>query len=178
MSFQVRRPFQRLSTSRGRKWREGLALFILLVVSVALQGALSSGLGWSSFRPDLVLVVVVFWRLKKGLGGSLIVGLGGGLLGDVFSAGMLGLGAVSLAVVVGVVVLTCRAFYREHFSTKIVMVGGSCLISSFVYFLLLGIFRSPPSWGWAWKEMVWPHLWQTTLVAPFWLWVSQKVVIE
>ena len=176
MSYPVRRPFQRLSTSRGRRWKAGLALFTLLVISVALQGALSSSLVYGGFRPDLVLIVVVFWGLKKGWGGALVAGLGGGILGDAFSAGMLGSGAISLAIAGSVVVLVSRSLYRRHFSTKLVLVAGSCLISSLVYYLLLTLFRTPPPWTWVWKEVIWPHFWQTVLIAPIWLWVAGKVM--
>jgi len=178
MSYPVRRPFQRLSTARGRRWREGLALFTLLVISIALQGALSSAFLSGGFRPDLVLIVVVSWGLKKGWKGGLVAGLSGGFLGDAFSAGMLGSGAISLAVAGSLVVLLSRPLYRKHFSTKIVLVAGSCLISSLVYYLLLILFRTPPPGPWVWKEVIWPHFWQTVLIAPAWLWVAGKVMGE
>lgn len=151
-------------------------LLLLLLASVTIQGSLSKIGGLDNFRPDLVLIVVVFWALKQGPAGGWFAGMGGGWLSDLFSAGMLGLGSLSRAVTGVMVVVSSHPLYRDHFSTKIVLVAAASVVSGFLYYLLLIVFSTPPPWPWAWREALWPPIWQTTLISPLWLWVAGKVL--
>ncbi len=176
MSIRVRRPLQRSLPARGRKWKESAVLALLILASAIVQGSLPAIRGLGNFRPDLVLIVVVYWALKRGAGAAWFVGLLGGGLSDLFSAGLFGLGAVSQGLAAVAVVLSSRPLYREHLSSKVVMVILAALVNSLVYYLLLVIFSTPPPWAAVWRGAIWPHLWQTALVSPLWLWLAEKTV--
>ena len=140
-----------------------------------VQGSFSFAIGAVHFRPDLVLIVVVFLNVKRGFGSGWLTALAAGFLEDIFSAGMLGLGAISLALSVRGVAWICRSLYREHFRTQIVMVILAVAANNLIYYLLLGIFRTLPSWSWAWSGAIWPSIWQTALAAPAWLWLTGRI---
>lgn len=169
MTITVRRPIHHYSPAREIRWRRRSILAIILLVSAVLQGAGGGSGVLFHFRPDLVLIVVVCWSLREGPGGGWRAGAAGGLLSDLFSAGMLGGNALSLAAAGWLAALASRSLYRGHLTTKIVMVAFAALASGVIYYLLLVLFRSPPPWPASWRLILWPRLWQTTLISPLWL---------
>lgn len=166
MTITVRRPIHHYSPSREIRWRRRSILGMLLLVSAILQGAGGGSGILFHFRPDLVLIVVVCWSLREGPRGGWWAGAAGGLLSDLFSAGLLGGNALSLAAAGWLTALASRSLYRGHLTTRIVMVALAALVSGAVYYLLLVLFRSPPAWPAAWRLILWPRLWQTTLISP------------
>lgn len=176
MTFTVRRPFHHYSPTREKRWRRRAILSLLILASAVLQGA-GGGAGiFFHFRPDLVLIVVVCWSLRRGPAGGWWVGLGGGLLSDVFTGGIIGLRALSLGTAGWLVALGSRSLYRGHLSTRVLMVLLAVLIDGLIYYLLLEIFGDPPEWAAAWRDIIWPRLWQTALIAPFWLLAAERLL--
>lgn len=171
MSITVRRPVHHFSPNWGRKWRLRFILFFLLLASTIIQGA-GGSVVFFSFRPDLVLIIVVYWALKKGPSGGWFVGMVGGFMTDLFSSGMLGLHTLTLATIGLLVSFSSNPLYRTHLSTRVVMVGVSSAIYNILYYLLLLIFADPPSWSYVWKAVLLPSLWQTILVSPLWFWLT------
>jgi len=171
MSITVRRPVHHFSPNRGRIWRNRFILFSLLLVSVIIQGAAGSVV-FFSFRPDLVLIIVVYWALKKGPSSGWFVGMAGGFMTDLFSSGRMGLHTLALAMVGLLVASSSTPLYRTHLSTRVVMVGIASVIYNILYYLFLLVFDVPPSWNYAWKAVLVPAAWQTILIAPIWLWLA------
>ena len=176
MSVSVRRPIILAASSRARVFRERGLFFLLLFGTVLLQSALPAALGAGWFRPDLLLVLVVFWNATRSPGEGWSAALLGGLIGDVFSAGRLGMGAVSLAAGARAAVLLCRSLQSERLGTKVLMVAIASLVSSGAHYLLLIVFQSQPSASWALREAIWPHLWQTVVIAPLWWRMGEKAL--
>lgn len=178
MSVVARRPIVFAASSRARVYRERGLLFLLLLAAVLIRSGLPSALGVGWFRPDLVLVLVVYRSATRPPAEGWLAALLGGFLSDIFSAGRLGLGAVSLAAGARTAVWLCRSLQAGHLGTKALMIAITSLIGSAVYYLLLCIFRQQPSVGWAIRETVWPSLWQTMLVFPPVWRVCEKVFPE
>lgn len=166
MTVAVRRPIVLAASSRARAYRERGLFFVLLFAAVLLQSGLPLALGAGWLRPDLVLILVVFRNATRSPAEGWTAAILGGLLGDIFSAGRLGLGSVALAAGARTAVWLCRSFQSGHFGTKALMIAIASLIASAVYYLLLAVFRQVPPIGWALKEAAWPALWQTLLVSP------------
>ena len=176
MSFNVRRPFHGFVSSREIRWRERFLLFLLLLGSALIQSSFSAVTQLYMFRPDLLLIVVVFWSLKKGAPSGFYTGLCAGLIGDIFSVGMLGLYSVSLGLVGFLVALGSHPLYRGHITTRLLMVALGAFISGITYYLLLTVFSAAPPWPLAWSSAIWPGIWQTVLIAPLWLWLTARVL--
>lgn len=169
MSITVRRPFHHFSPARGRQWRRRFILFLLLLASVLIQGAWGSAGFLFGFRPDLVLIIVVYWALNEGPAAGWLVGMTGGLMADLFSAGLFGLHSLALAATGLLVALSSNPLYRVHLTTRVVMVAVASLVCGLSYYLLLFVFAEPVDWAPAWRYVLWPSIWQTTLVSPLWL---------
>jgi rod shape-determining protein MreD len=171
MSVTVRRPVHHFSPLRGRRWRLRFILFLLLLASVIIQGAVGSVV-FFSFRPDLVLIIVVYWALKKGPSSGWFVGMAGGFMTDLFSSGRMGLHTLALATIGLLVASSSTPLYQTHLSTRVVMVGIASVIYNILYYLFLLVFAEPPSWNYVWKAVLVPSAWQTILIAPIWLWLT------
>ena len=172
MSITVRRPIHHFIPTRARQWRRRFTLFLLLLSSVLIQGAWGGAGFFFDFRPDLVLVVVVYWSLREKPAAGWMVGMTGGLMADLFSAGVLGLHSLSMAATGLLISLSSNPLYRVHLTTRIVMVAVSSLVCGLMYYLLLFIFAQSVPWSSAWRDMLWPSIWQTTLISPLWLWLT------
>jgi rod shape-determining protein MreD len=169
MSITIRRPIHHYSPAREIRWRRRAVLGLILLVSAVLQGA-GGGAGiFFYFRPDLVLIVVVCWSLQEGPAGGWWAGLAGGFLIDLFTAGVLGLHSLSLAAAGWLAALASSSLYRGHLTTRVLMVAVAALAAGVIYYLLLLLFGAPPSWSSAWRQILWPRFWQTTLFSPLWL---------
>jgi len=176
MTFTVRRPIHHYSPTREKRWRRRAILSLLLLASAVFQGAGGGSGVIFHFRPDLVLIVVVYWSLRQGPSGGWWAGLGGGLLSDIFTGGILGLRSLSLGTAGWLVSWGSRSLYRGHLSTRILMVLLAVLADGSVYYLLLLVFGDPPAWSAAWRDIIWPRLWQTGLIAPVWLILSDRLL--
>jgi rod shape-determining protein MreD len=176
MPITVRRPIHHYSPTREIRWRRRVVLGLILLVSAVLQGA-GGGAGiFFYFRPDLVLIVVVSWSLTEGAAGGWWAGMAGGFFLDLFTAGPLGLHTLSLAVAGWLAARASSSLYRGHLTTRILMVAAAALAAGGIYYLLLFLFGSPPAGSSAWRQIIWPRLWQTTLFSPFWLLVAGRLL--
>lgn len=176
MSFTVRRAIHHYSPAREIRWRRRAILGLLLAASAVLQGA-GGGAGiFFSFRPDLVLIVVVSWSLIEGPAGGWWAGLAGGFLTDIFTAGGMGLHTLSLGAAGWLAAAASGSLYRGHLTTRILMVAVAALAAGLGYFLLLNFFGTSPSWASAWRRLLWPRIWQTALFSPVWLAISDRLL--
>jgi len=167
--FQVRRAFYHPAPSGRGRWRVFLLLAFFLLFSVLLQSLLGIGLGVGGFRPNLVLIAAVYWALRSRGPSWVWVALAAGLLLDGFSSARPGLGLIEMLFTCGLVVLVTRPLLRDSAAVTVLAVLGAALISPLIYYLLLAIFASAPSFSAAWRRAIWPHFWQTAVAAPVWL---------
>lgn len=176
MSFTVRRPIHHYSPTREKRWHRRAILSLLIIISAVIQ-SVGGGAGvLFHFRPDLVLIIVICWTLQQGPVGGWWAGLGGGLLSDIFTGGRFGFRALSLGISCWLVSLVSRSLYRGHLTTRILMVLFAVLIDGLIYYLLLLIFQDPPEWTAAWRDIIWPRLWQTVLISPLWLLPAERLL--
>ncbi|MFH1038911.1 MAG: rod shape-determining protein MreD [PVC group bacterium] len=176
MNITVRRPIHHFIPARGRKWRVRFVLFLFFLAAVVIQGSAGKSGLLFDFRPDLVLIVVVYWSLQEGLTAGWFSGMAGGFLADLFSAGVLGLHSLTLAATGMLAAFFSSSLYRGHLTTRVVMVAAASGVNGLLYYLLLVIFSSPPAWSAAWRDVIWPAVWQTTLVSPLWLWLTDRAL--
>lgn len=169
MIREYRNPIQRLETGRGKKLRRTAVLGVLLLLSAVTQSAAGAAFFNYNFRPDLVLIVCLWYTLRRGGWNGWGVGIAGGLVKDLFSLGHLGLGIFSLGGACAFAWLISRPFDRAHPVTLVAMTAAAALCASMIYFILSAAFRGPVSWSDAWIGAIRPHLWQTTVASAVWL---------
>jgi len=76
-----------------------LIFFVVLVLALLVQLTVAPEIAIGTVRPDVLLVVTVCWALFEGPGQGALFGFWGGLLEDVFSTAVLGVGAFAKTVI-------------------------------------------------------------------------------
>lgn len=85
-------------------------LLIALAVAVVLQASVVPFLGSGAFRPDLVVLVLIFFAARRGAYLGIITGFATGLIIDSLTAGFLGLSSFCYSTVA---FLVGKAFYSD-----------------------------------------------------------------
>ena len=121
---------------------KNLGIFIVLAsVAFILQaGVLAwSGLQWG--RPDLLLVLVVFWSWQRGWKEGVPVGFTVGLVNDMLFSPLLGLSALSLSLVGYVAGELRERVYEQNILLLLMTMGLSSLVGEFSLSLVSYLFR-------------------------------------
>lgn len=96
-------------------------------------------LSLSGVMPDLMLLVVVSWSLRRGTGEGLLWALGGGLLLDLLSGGPFGVATISLALCSVVVGLGEFNISRDSLWLPVVASALATVVYSLVYWAILQV---------------------------------------
>jgi len=117
-----------------------LVFALLLGLALLLESTLLQFVRVAGVRPDLVLVLVVFYAIINGSKEGAFWGFMGGLAKDFLSGYYLGLNALSLAVIGYLVGLGHTRLFREsHYVLAGVTFLATVLVEVFRYLLILGL---------------------------------------
>ncbi|MBE3036683.1 MAG: rod shape-determining protein MreD, partial [Candidatus Atribacteria bacterium] len=72
---------------------------VIIIVALVIQLTLINLVTILGVKPDLIMVVVVVFSLRKGEKEGIISGFTSGLLQDIFSTGLLGINALAKTVI-------------------------------------------------------------------------------
>ena len=98
-----------------------LPFLIVAYLVVAVQFALASVLGWGSWTPNLVLLLVIFVGMHAPLEPAMVAGLILGLMHDVVASHGIGTYALGYAVVAAIAVQLRGVMYSDHVVTHVMM---------------------------------------------------------
>lgn len=147
-------------------WRIGL-LIILTVIFFFLEYMLFDFLGrW--FKPNLLILLVIFFNVALGTRFGLYTALGAGILKDSFSTGPFGVYLISFVLCNYVVTLVKKFFFYE------VRSGVLRILLAFVFSVLHGVLvylfyslREGVDFYEAWVFIILPEVVVTTLLSPY-----------
>jgi len=137
---------------------------VLLAVAVFLQVVLVPYIEILYWRPDLVLIVLVLFSVQFGQAAGSTAGFVVGLVGDMLSAHIIGLGAL-VKTVAGFLAVTFSRFFQEHgqFVFTLMLTG---FVHDAIYFFVDTLGK-----GFSWQLIIFvyilPRLFYTTLVGAF-----------
>jgi len=118
-----------------------LTILIALVLQITILDLIA--IGW--VRPNLLLIVTVFYAISGGSRRGLATGIFAGALADIFSAGPMGLNTVAL----GVCGYLCGYFagvvYKDNTFTQAVMCAIAGLIYALIYLTGMAVLLRPVS---------------------------------
>ena len=117
----------------------GLAIALAVAVQTTLARFVVPGLA----AVDLVLVVVVYVALRSGPVSGLLAGTLGGLVQDVLSSGIVGIGGLAKTVVGFVTGVIAAQFIVAHVFSRILMFVGATLLHATVFFGLYALVEAP-----------------------------------
>lgn len=144
-----------------------LIMTILFFISLVLQSTLFSHLTVAGVKPDLVLVLVVFYALFQGPQEGALVGLIGGLLQDMMFGQYIGLNALANLVIGYLIGLLERKIYKENLLIPtIILFLSTFLHETILYFLRLAI-ELPTNYFTFIKSVVFSTAVYNSCLAPF-----------
>jgi rod shape-determining protein MreD len=122
--------------------REALFLFLIVLGSVVLQIAVLPVFVISSFKPDLLLIIMVFLGLRGSFASGTPLAWFLGLIKDSFSGVYLGLNAFSFLLIFFVIRSTSDRLYADSPGLFVLAVCTASLACSALNLLLLLMFTS------------------------------------
>lgn len=114
-----------------QKW----LLFGLVIIALILQSTVLELVRFY-VKPDLVLILVVFFALLQGTRQGFLLGLAVGLLEDLLIGRYLGLHSLTMALTAGTVGLLEDKVFKENLLVPVIVVFGATLLRGG---LLLGV---------------------------------------
>ncbi|KKL75055.1 hypothetical protein LCGC14_2058690, partial [marine sediment metagenome] len=121
-------------------------IFIFLVIFVLiLQGVLIGRIQLRWGRPDLPLILLIFWAWHNNWKQGLIAGFIIGLLVDILFFPLLGLNAFSLALVGFLVAEMRERVYQDNVIFFILLIGAATVLNGIILSFWLLVFNISPS---------------------------------
>jgi rod shape-determining protein MreD len=137
--------------------RNGLALLVL-IVAVVLQTSVLPIHVAAPFKPDLLLVAMVYLALRVPVAQGAFLAWGLGLVKDVFSGLYLGLNAFTFLIIFLVIQSISDLLYAESGELFVVTVSAATLACVTVDLILLLMLTSTPGIGYSMISGLLPHL--------------------
>ncbi|MCP4650055.1 MAG: rod shape-determining protein MreD [PVC group bacterium] len=125
---------------RFRTIKFAVIAYLVLVFQASLISCISLG----SVKPDLVLLLVIFFSLYRGLRQGMYCGMILGLGVDVLSGGIVGINSLILGSVGFFCGLLSDRLYKNHFLTKILVPCTASIFSIISYYILASNFYRLP----------------------------------
>jgi len=121
-------------------------IFVFLVILVLiLQGVLIGRIQLRWGRPDLPLVLLIFWAWHNNWKQGLIAGFIIGLLVDILFFPLLGLNAFSLALVGFLVAEIRERVYQDNVIFFVLLIGAATVLNGIILSFWLLVFNISPS---------------------------------
>jgi len=121
-----------------------LRFFLISYLVVVVQSTLINSVSLGLIKPDIVLLLVVFYGLYNGLRRGLLYGLVMGLCVDALSSGIVGVNVFILASIGAACGFLQERVYTRHFLTKVLVSFFAVIFSMLSYFFIAtNFFRLP-----------------------------------
>lgn len=142
-----------------------IAAILLLVMTVVLQTSVLPVHLAGHFKPDLLLVAMVYLALRSSSTSGALLAWGLGLIKDVFSGLYLGLNAFSFLLIFLVIKNISDLLYAESGELFVVTVSAATLACVTVNLLLLLMLTSTPGISYSITASLLPHLFANAFAA-------------
>lgn len=140
----------------------------IIVVALVIQLTLINSVTILGLKPDLIMVVVVVFSLRKGEKEGTISGFASGLLQDIFSTSLLGINALAKTVIGFTCGILKEEIFHEHILFIIpVITFIASFMQSILIFLLLRAFGIEYKLAWSLKQIALPEALYSSLLSPF-----------
>ena len=145
--------------------RASLLLFCLVLASIIAQVSLVPVFVIPPFKPDLLLVIMVFLALRASFQTGAPLAWLLGLLNDVFSGLYLGLNAVTFLISFLVIKSVSERLYADSAILFVLTVAGVTLAGFTLNLLLLLLFTSSPGIAYSMLSDIFPRLLVNAFIA-------------
>ena len=145
-----------------------LLMFVVVIVSVILKVTLFRLIEFGSYKPDILLIIIVFISIHEGSWTGAGLGFIGGLMTDVLGSGYLGLFAVSKTLIGFAFGNIGKHIYKTSVYPYVLAVLGASIFHEFFIFFWLKMFQPYTSFFVSsFKNIILPLVIYNTLLSPF-----------
>lgn len=142
-----------------------ISVLLFLVAAVVLQTSVLPFFVASPFKPDLLLIVMVYLALRSPITSGVLLAWTLGLIKDVFSGLYLGLNAFSFLLIFLVIKNISDLLYAESGELFVVTVSAATLACVTVDLLLMLMLTSTPGISYSITASLLPHLFANAFAA-------------
>lgn len=145
--------------------RASLLLFCLVLASLVIQVSLLPVFVLPPFKPDLLLVIMVFIALRSSFGVGAPLAWLLGMLNDVFSGLYLGLNAATFLILFIVIKSVSDRLYADSAILFVLTIAGVTLVGCTLNLLLMVMFTASPGIAYSILSDVFPRLLVNAFIA-------------
>jgi rod shape-determining protein MreD len=138
----------------------------IILTAALLQITVINSIRIWKVRPDILLIMVVFFAFNGGTRLGVRTGAFAGFLKDIFTDGPFACWTITFALAGFLVGFYRNRFYRENLYTQISMTLLSFLFSSVFYYLLADLFTEMPSFYQSLLLLIIPAAIYTAIFSP------------
>ena len=155
--------------------KKRIAPLILLLFLVILQTTSLNRLSILGIKPDLLLILVIFFGLYKGPLSGACYGFLAGILLDLFSPAPLGTNAFSKTVLGFLAGAVAPLLYFEAPLIQGLLLFIGMFLEGMILFILLSSFQLVPSFSYSFLYIILPAALYTSLLTPLLFYAFKKV---
>lgn len=142
-------------------------MILIVILSVVFKITLFRLIEFWSYKPDILLIIVVFFSIYKGPLTGAYLGFIGGFTEDIFGSGFLGLFAVSKTLVGFASGFVGKHVYKTSVYPYVATVLTASLFQEFFIFFWLKLFQPYTSFfAPSFKNIIFPLAVYNTLLSP------------
>ncbi|MFH1287104.1 MAG: rod shape-determining protein MreD [bacterium] len=144
-----------------------LLMALIVILSIVFKITLFRLIEFGSYKPDILLIIVVFFSIYKGSWTGAGLGFIGGLTEDILSGGFLGLFAVSKTLIGWTFGFIGKHVYKTNIYPYVAAVLAASFFQEFFIFFWLKLFQPYTSFFVSsFKNIILPVVIYNTLLAP------------
>ncbi len=113
-----------------------LFISITIIVSIILQTTVINYLAIFSVKPELLIIITVYFSLVKGSLSGEVIGFTGGLLEDVFAINLVGINAFTKTIIGYTVGKLKNNIDLENFITPFIIVGMVTFLEGILFYII------------------------------------------
>ncbi len=139
----------------------------VIILTFLLQLLISNFLTSASLKPNLMLIITVFFALFSNARFGAETGFLSGLLLDIFSIRLFGLNAILYAAGGYIIGKNNNKFYKDSAMTHIILTFGVSFFILWTYFAVVSVRNSPLSFGTGMKSVFSPSILSVSAINAF-----------
>lgn len=147
--------------------RRIIAVSLIIISCFLLQTTLFAYWSFASISPNLMIIVVSAFGFMRGKKEGMIIGFFCGLLVDIFGGMVIGFYACIYMYIGYINGFFRKLFYPEDIKLPLLLIAGSDLMSSFLIYFILFLFRNKYSIDYYFLQVMIPELVYTMVVTIF-----------
>ena len=114
---------------------------VIVILAFILQNTICTALSLNGVKPNLLLIIAVFFGFAKGTNNGMVTGLFSGLLCDIFFGPYIGVYSFLFMLLGGIGGIMAKSFYQDDVIFPYVTIAIADGLFGFVYYVFMFLIR-------------------------------------